>query len=105
MKTAARNQNGAGSRGPRPERGEERPQDEARDVEGGDASEVGTDMFGSRVITIRRMAGPTMPLPRPSRSRARRKAQNSVATALAIIANPATMTPPRTIDAMWPRSA
>jgi hypothetical protein len=48
------------------------------------------------VIAIRRMAGPTAPLPRPSNRRASRNAQNSVAAALPIIAAIASTMPPRT---------
>ncbi len=55
---------------------------------------------GSRVITIRRMAGPTAPLPSPSSSLARTNAQNCDATAQPNIASAATTTPPRTMNVM-----
>ncbi len=60
---------------------------------------------GSRVITMRRIAGPTAPLPSPSSSRATRNAQNSVASALPIMAPIARTIPPRTSSGAYPRSA
>ena len=57
------------------------------------------------LITILRIAGPTAPLPSPKSSLASTNAQNCVASALPNIASAATNTPPRTINAIWPRSA
>ena len=100
--TPARNTNGARiPNASADDRGDERSEHEAGDVEGGEASEVRCRRAsGSRVITMRRMAGPTAPLPSPSSSRATTNAQNSVATALPNMAPIASTIPPRTSNGM-----
>jgi hypothetical protein len=54
---------------------------------------------------MRRIAGPAQPLPRPRHRRPNTNIQNSVAIAHPISATAAMTIPPRTMRAVWPRSA
>ena len=60
---------------------------------------------GSRVMTRRRTAGPTVPEPNPSSSRAPTQAHSSSATTMPSIPTAAAATPARSMRAVWPRSA